>query len=161
MVESRTPVHPPNNYRLTIALALGAILVGSGISAAPAAAQAIINDAADFNSVLANASNGETITIGSSVTKVDLSGAIATITGSGVTLQGAGSFDLGQAISIHAEKFLTNYRGDSLDRNTLENSLGSLTTDLLSNLPSTNIYNSDTDAHGGIEAPSGGFSIKI
>lgn len=160
MVESRTPVRLPSGRRLTIAFALGAILVGASISAAPAAAQTIINDAADFQGALASAGNGETVTIGSGVTEIDLSGTIATVTGSGVTLQGAASFDLGQAISTHASQFLTNHSGYGLDRNTLENSLNRLTTDLLANLPSTSIYNSDTSTHGGIEAPSGGFSIK-
>lgn len=151
---------PPIESKLT-AFALGAIIAGGGIATSQAEAQTTITNASGFNSALTGATNGETVTISSGVTEIDLNGISSKITASNVTLQGAASFDLGAAIRAQAGSLLGT--PDAVrSRGSLDPVLNSLTNKLLDNLPTTNIYNSaaTTGTHAGISAPAGGFSLK-
>lgn len=160
MVKSRKKTRPWAGRGLTAAT----LLAISGLWAGQlGAAEITVDSAAEFKTAMEGLSDGDTVVISSGVEAIDLAGVSVEVTASGVTLEGAASFDLGAAVRSQAGLILNSAGGLTvLSQNSLDAGLRSLTDTLLDNLPSTNIYNSaaESGTHAGISASQGGFSLK-
>lgn len=125
----------------------------------------------DLKTALEGTTNGQTVKFSDHVSgdELDLDGTVIKITASNVTLEGEASHDLKVAVKAAATSTLSGIpSGDTivLDRSAFDGTFTGLTATLRTQAPRTNIFNSavldstDANAHGGISASQGGFSLK-
>ena len=145
---------------------LAAALLALCIVAPPVwAAERVVSDADDLQSILeSGVSPGDTVSIDSNVTDVDLSGVGIKVGAGNITLRGQANHDLGAAIKTEAGSLaqkVYSARG-RVGLGSLFERASDLSDTLQARVPTTNIMNSAaaTGTHAGISAPLGGFSLQ-
>lgn len=151
---------------LFLALVAAILCAGAGSLFAANVTDAGVNDTNGLKNIFEGATSGQTVTIDSGVTEIDLNGVNVVGTADNVTLQGQTTTDYHAMIGGFISSELSNKSTavSFIGKSAMDSRIGAIVDEMVAAAPGTRIYNSDpngaTQPHGTISAPEGGFTIK-